>query len=64
MDYSLYASSVPMLMIHRIGPFVSFDSNIYLLTGEQNILIDTGTGLSSQEVVRSIKKVIGDGKLD
>ena len=51
-------------MIHRIGPFVSFDSNIYLLTGEHNILIDTGTGLSSQEVVRSIKKVIGDGKLD
>lgn len=64
-DYSLYASFVPMLMIHRIGPFVSFDSNIYLLTGEQNILIDAGTGLSSQEVTRSIKKVLGeDGKLD
>lgn len=53
------------MMIHRIGPFMSVDSNIYLLTGEQNILIDAGTGLASREIMDSITKVLGpEGRLD
>ena len=54
-----------VVMIHYIRPFFPFDSNIYLVTGKINVLIDTGTGLSSDYVIRSIKGIIGeDGVLD
>ena len=57
--------SVSSIMIHHIRPFYGFDSNVYLLTGDRNILIDTGTGLSSDYYIRSIRDVIGEaGVLD
>jgi len=52
-------------MIHYIEPYFPFDSNIYLLTGDTNILIDTGTGLSSKPLIDSIRSIIGpEGRLD
>ncbi len=51
-------------MIHKIGPFVNFDSNIYLITGDRNVLIDTGTGLSSSSVIEKIEKILGEASLD
>jgi len=52
-------------MIHYIEPYYQFDSNVYLLTGDSNLLIDSGTGLSSDYIIRSVKDVIGSyGKLD
>lgn len=52
-------------MIHYIEPFYQFDSNVYLLTGDSNLLIDTGTGLSSDYIIRSVKDIIGSyGTLD
>jgi glyoxylase-like metal-dependent hydrolase (beta-lactamase superfamily II) len=49
-------------MIHYIRPVIGVDSNIYLLTGEQNILVDTGTGLTHNELIRSIKDILGSEK--
>ena len=52
-------------MIHHIKPFYEFDSNVYLLTGDRNVLIDTGTGLSSEYIIESVRDIIGtDGVLD
>lgn len=52
-------------MIHKIGPFIGADSNIYLLTGDRNVLIDTGTGLTTSYVINAIKQIIGDtGTID
>ena len=52
-------------MIHCIRPFIGADSNMYLLTGDTNILIDTGTGVAQGQLVDTIQSVIGpNGKLD
>ncbi len=52
-------------MIHSIEPYYPFDCNCYLLTGDDNVLIDTGTGLNSKYLIESIKDIIGtDGVLD
>jgi len=51
-------------MIHKIGPFLGYDSNIYLLMGDKNVLIDTGTGGASSHVIEKIERVIGDSPLD
>jgi flavorubredoxin len=52
-------------MIYFIRPYYDFDSNVYLLTGDRNILIDTGTGLSSDYLINSVRSIIGkDGVLD
>ena len=36
----------------------NYDSNIFLLLGEHPTMIDTGTGLYSKEVLRTIQKFI------
>jgi len=52
-------------MIHFIEPAIPFDSNIYLVTGEKNALIDSGTGLTSKYVIDQIRSIIGAaGSLD
>lgn len=52
-------------MIHYIRPAIGIDSNVYLLTGDENILIDTGTGLSYRKLIDSVRSLIGpDGKID
>ena len=52
-------------MIHFIEPFIPFDSNCYLLTGTENVLIDTGSGLSARQIISAIVDIVGEeGKLD
>ena len=52
-------------MIHCIEPFMEADSNMYLLTGDKNILIDTGTGLSHGRLIDAVQSALGPGrKLD
>jgi len=36
----------------------NFDSNIYVITGEKPTIIDCGTGLNNEMVVRDIKKLV------
>ena len=53
------------MMIHCIRPFIGVDSNMYLLTGESNILIDTGTGVTGGHLVDAIESILGpEEKLD
>ncbi|UAL08013.1 MAG: MBL fold metallo-hydrolase [Candidatus Methanogranum gryphiswaldense] len=52
------------MAVTRISSKISFDSNIYLVQGRINVLIDTGTGLGSQEVLKNIRRILGDSKLD
>jgi glyoxylase-like metal-dependent hydrolase (beta-lactamase superfamily II) len=52
-------------MIHYIDPIIPIDSNIYLLTGHYNVIIDAGTGLCSRMVIDRIKETIGpDGVVE
>lgn len=52
-------------MIHLIQPCYPFDSNSYLITGDRNFLIDAGTGLNSEYLSDSVRRIIGtDGVLD
>jgi len=41
-----------------------FDSNIYLISGDRTILIDTGTGFQSDEIISSLKKMLNGRSLD
>ena len=41
-----------------------FDSNMYLLSGEKTILIDSGTGFQSDEVIPSLKRMLNGRNLD
>jgi glyoxylase-like metal-dependent hydrolase (beta-lactamase superfamily II) len=36
----------------------SYDSNIYIITGEKPTIIDSGTGLFNREVTSNIKKIV------
>ena len=61
----LYQSFVHPSMIHWIRPILPFDSNCYLLTGDSNILIDTGTGLAGDRLVEQVRSILGpDRTLD
>ncbi len=51
-------------MIVRIGNYYPYDSNIYLLRGSRNVLIDTGTGVASDAVNDEIERSLGGGTLD
>ena len=52
------------MSIHQIVSGVPYDSNIFLLRGSSNVLIDTGTGIASQVVSDRIRSLVGDGRLD
>lgn len=52
------------MAIHIIEPAVPYDSNIYLLTGDRNVMIDTGTGVAHEHTASEIRRIIGSGKLD
>lgn len=52
------------MAIHLIRPSLSCDSNVYLLTGNRNLLIDCGTGLSKDYVIDQIDSIIPGGKID
>lgn len=51
-------------MIHQIVSRIPFDSNIYLLMGKENVLIDSGTGLDSADIIGKIRGFIGAGTID
>lgn len=36
----------------------NFDSNIYVVRGENTTIVDTGTGLHNKEVIKDIKKLV------
>lgn len=52
------------MTLYRIESPIPFDSNIFLLTGDSNILIDTGTGLGSDVVIPKIRSVLNGRGLD
>jgi len=52
------------MVVSKISSKIPYDSNIYLIQGKKNILIDTGTGIDSDNVLKSIKSVLNGRKLD
>lgn len=52
------------MCIQRIDSGVPYDSNIYLVTGDRNMLVDTGSGKGHDRVVAGIRSVLGDARLD
>ena len=52
------------MAVHCIDTGVPFDSNVYLLTGRETILIDTGTGMDADRMLNSIRSFIGSCRID
>jgi len=52
------------MTIEQVEMAQLFDSNIYLLTGDRTILIDSGLGFQADIVIASIKKMLNGRKLD
>ena len=52
------------MTIEQLEPAVLFDSNIYLLTGDKTLLIDTGTGFQVKETIASLRKLLDGRELD
>lgn len=52
------------MTIRIIGPFHPSDSNVYLLTGSRNVLIDTGLGLDVGLLASHIRSLIPGEGLD
>ena len=52
------------MAIIQLEPAILFDSNIFLVTGERTVLIDTGTGFKVEETVKEIKRILGGRGLD
>ena len=52
------------MCIHKIDSGVPYDSNIYLVTGDRNMLVDAGSGTGHERVVEGIRRILGDGRLD
>ncbi len=50
-------------MVVRCLAGMDFDSNIYLLTGEDPILVDTGTGMHHQDVMRWLSFTVNSSKV-
>ncbi|MEF8848643.1 MAG: MBL fold metallo-hydrolase [Candidatus Thermoplasmatota archaeon] len=42
----------------------NFDSNIYVVKGEKNTIIDTGTGLNPEKINKKVKKIIDPEDID
>ncbi len=52
------------MVVSKISSNIPYDSNIFLIQGKKNILIDTGTGNDSDHVMKSIRSVLNGRKLD
>lgn len=50
--------------VTRIESSIPYDSNIFLLKGDRNVLIDTGTGLDSDNTVSRIRDSVSGLSLD
>ncbi len=44
------------MSIIKIGPFVPYDSNVYLVTGDHPIIVDAGTGIASSQIISEIRR--------
>lgn len=52
------------MSIHRVSSTNPYDSNIYLIKGDRNVLIDTGTGTAQSYVSSQIREILDGEKLD
>jgi Zn-dependent hydrolases, including glyoxylases len=52
------------MTVHRIVTGDVSDSNIFLVTGEKTLLVDTGKGFRIDTTISEIKKVLGGRSLD
>jgi len=52
------------MTIEQLEPASLYDSNIYLLSGERTVLIDTGTGFQVDDTIRDIRKILNGRSLD
>lgn len=52
------------MTIRQLEPALLFDSNIYLLTGDRTVLIDTGTGFQVRSTIDSLKGLLDGRDLD
>jgi len=52
------------MAIEQVDLAQLFDSNIYLITGERNVLVDSGIGFQSDDTIASLKKMLNNRKLD
>lgn len=52
------------MAIHVIRSGIPYDSNIFLLTGSRNVLIDTGTGIGHDSVVKQIDEILNGNDLN
>lgn len=43
---------------------MDYDSNVYLLKGDRNVLIDTSTGISPRMMIENIHAILGSASLD
>ena len=59
-----YVANASAMAIHLISSGVAYDSNIYLLTGTRNILIDAGTGYGHKSVLEKIDGILNGGTVD
>lgn len=41
-----------------------YDSNCYLVSGERPVLVDTGTGINHERLLRNVRNIIGDRRAD
>ena len=46
------------MAVYRVRSNVRMDSNMYLLTGTKNVLIDCGTGFDSANTIRQISAMV------
>jgi len=49
------------MAMHYIEPRLNYDSNVYVITGDENILVDAGTGFDVGYHIASIREIVGDG---
>ena len=52
------------MSIHSVPTAIPYDSNVYLLKGERNVLIDTATGIDSGRMISNIRALLGGRGLD
>ncbi len=61
---SLYTTIFyPKLMAVRCLAGMDFDSNVYLLTGEDPILVDAGTGMHHKDILKWLSFTVNKGKV-
>lgn len=47
------------MAMHYIEPRLNYDSNVFVITGDENILVDAGTGFDIGYHMASIREIVG-----